>query len=192
MDLNRLAIELDLLARTLFRNDLRGGVLSHHEDEIRQDAILTALRWFAKGNKTSPAENESPAMLWNSARAMAAALKFAKRQYSKRLFKDASQKAELHEARAESCSHYFDLSLTEWPEATVQELIRQAIHLAVKSRRVSRANARIALLVLHDDEPVTRVAERFGVHSTAIYQRLNRVRRSLTDIVGTLEMPLHW
>lgn len=191
-EVNRVAVELDLLARSFFREGVRGGLLAHQEDEIRQDAILLALKWFANGNKPPSAEDEPPIRPWNAAHAMASALNFTKRRYYKRLNKEAERKAGLDEAHIGSCNHYFDLNPREWPEATVRELIRQAIHLVVKSGRISQANGRIALNVFHHEEPVKQIAKRRKVHRTAIYQRLSPVRRELTDVVGTLEMPVLW
>lgn len=191
-EVNRVAVELDLLARSFFREGVRGGILAHHEDEIRQDAILLALNWFTKGNKPASANDESPVRPWNTTHAIAAALKFTKLRYYKRLSKEAERRGGFDEARVGSCNHYFDLKPREWPEATVRELIRQAIHSAVKSSRVSQANGCIALHVFHHEEPVNQVAKRRRVHRTAIYQRLSPVRRELTDVVGTIEMPVLW
>lgn len=189
-ELNRVATELNLLARTFLRDGVLGGILVCLEDDIRQDAILLALKWFMKGNFSPAAEGECPPMPWHSARAMAAALKFTKLRYSKRLHKEAERKAGVDQDCDEGCPHYFDLKPNEWPEATVRELIRQAIHSVVRSGRVSQTNGCIALLVFHDGESVIQIAKRRGVHRTAINQRLVRVRRELKSIVGTIEMPI--
>jgi predicted DNA-binding protein YlxM (UPF0122 family) len=69
-------------------------------------------------------------------------------------------------------------------------MLREAIKQAIKRNRISPANAAIASGIIFDGISVKDMALRLGVHRSAIYQHMNRVRREIPDIIDTLEVPM--
>ena len=180
VDLDQLANELDILTRKILRDEILRGPLAGREGEIRQDAILLALRWFVK-----PKDE----LEWIAPRAIAHALRIVKMRHASSLSKKDKKLISLTGMNGGFVRHASDIQVHELPQPAIRELVDQAISAAVKSKRISQSNGCIAGLVLLDGMPVSQVAKRLGVHRSAVYQQLQRVRRALPAIIDTMEVP---
>lgn len=182
--LNQLAEQLDEFARFKLRDGVLCGILQGCENEIRQDAILMALDWFLE--RESGTTKRPP---WQPARAIAIALHYTKMRHVHHLAEHAHRHVEADETNAGLYLHHFHKTALEWPEESKIEMIHQAIQAAVRMGRLSHANACVALRVYRAGETVVSVADRLGVTSGAIYQRLGIVRREIAPILETMDPP---
>jgi hypothetical protein len=188
--LDRLAIELDSLARKFLPNGVLRGTLSNQEDEIRNDAVILALRWFLRQDEQCgiPGGGE-PLPAWHAPREIANALRFARLRYTDLMLKGALHTEPLDELNGGSTPHPSHLLPHEWPEPITRELLCRGIRLAAGLGRISHANASIARLVYLSGVPVSTVAACRGVHRSAVNQRLRRVNRVLREILEQIEIP---
>ena len=180
VDFESLASDLDLLAKGKLPDGCLDGVLKGQEPEIRQDAILLALRWFGKCTNKE---------VWIPAASIAHALRFMKRRYARRL----SRRPEhvLMDEEFTPVSLVLEGPdtgpLSGRPHATNMAI--QAIHQATQCGRISTSNAAIVLMVLADGQPVSAMAKKLKLTPGAIYYHLNQVRAVLPSIVANIEEP---
>ena len=180
VDFETLAAQLDLLARGKLPDGRLDWVLRGQEPEIRQDAILLALRWFGK---CSNKDERGPAYF------IAHALRFIKLRYARRLSK--------HPEHVQLNEEIMPVSLildnpdtnpmSGKPHAT--HMVIQAIHQATQRGRISTTNAAVALLVLQDGQPVSSIAKKLGLTRGAIHYHINQVRAALPAIIANIEEP---
>jgi hypothetical protein len=192
--LDRLAEEIDILTRSSLKDGVLGGILCSHEDEIRQDAILLVLDWLMRGDRESaechvPGKKKSKGP-WNLSRLVAKALRFCKLRASRHLTSEAIRNESLNELNGGFSIHHADLAPWEWSYAIRRQMALSALQIAVRSGRLSASNACIARQLLSGRMSVEDVATRLKVTSNAIYQRLNRIRRILPDVIAEIEVPL--
>lgn len=185
--LETMARELSLVANRKLRNGCLDGCIRGYEDEIRQDAILLALRWQVRGLSNGGASAPKGAD-WNPCRDIARALHFTKLRYLTRLKpKDGSPNVML-EATI-TTKHPACIDDNELPAAHRVEMVREGIAEAVRKGHISPENACVTELVLCDGTPVAEAAGRLGCHRSAIYQHLTRTRPVLRKIIGHIEIP---
>jgi hypothetical protein len=175
-----MASQLDQLAKGKLPDGCLDGVLRGQEPEIRQDAILLALRWFGRG--TSKEE-------WVPAASIAHALRFIKLRYARRL----SKRPEHVQMDEEFIP--VTLALTD-PDAGpmsgrphAAQMAIQAILQATQSGVISTSNAAIVLMALEDGQPVSTIAKRLKLTTGAVYYHINQVRAVLPSIVADIEEP---
>jgi hypothetical protein len=180
VDFESLASDLDQLAKGKLPDGCLDGVLKGQEPEIRQDAVLLALRWF--GKCTNKEE-------WIPAASIAHALRFMKRRYARRL----SRRPEHVQMDEEFTPVSLVLEgpdtgpLSGRPHATHMAI--QAIHQATQRGSISTSNAAIVLMVLEDGQPVSTMAKKLKLTPGAIYYHINQVRAVLPSIVANIEEP---
>lgn len=182
LNFEAMATELDQLAKTKLPDGCLDGLLRGHEAEIRQDAVLLSLRWFARNLNQGG---------WISARSLAYALRYIKMRYARDLSKKLNS---LVIVGADPT--LLDLiameSHTERPMSTrshASAMVLQAIAQAKQSGRISATNADIVLMVLEDGQTVAQVAEKRQLTRGAVYQQINRVRATLPAILDQIEEP---
>lgn len=180
LDFESLASQLDQLARGKLPDGRLDGVLRGQESEIRQDAILLALRWFGRCSSKED---------WVPAASIAHALRFIKLRYARRL----SHRPDhilLDEATLPASLVLDDAEATPMsgrPHAT--QMAIQAIHQATQHGRISSTNAVIVLMVLQDGQPVSAIAKKLSLTSGAIHYHINQVRAALPEIIANIEEP---
>lgn len=180
MDFESLASQLDQLAKGKFPDGCLDGVLRGQEPEIRQDAILLALRWFGKcANKEE----------WVPAASVAHALRFIKLRYARRLSKHPEPVQLDEEAMPVSLvfANPDTNPMSGRPHATHMAI--QAIHQATQRGRITTSNAAIVLMVLQDGQPVSKIATKLKLTSGAIRYHIKQVRAALPAIVANVEEP---
>jgi DNA-directed RNA polymerase specialized sigma24 family protein len=175
-----LASKLDQIAKDKLPDGCLDGVLRDQEPEIRQDAVLLALRWYVQS-----ANKEE----WIATRSLAYALRFIKLRYARRLSKQ-PEHVQLDEdaipvslVLANPDTHPMSRRL----HAT--HMAVQAIHQATQHRRISMSNAAIALMVLQDGQSIGAIAKKLNLSRGAIHQQINRVRAALPAILEQNEEP---
>ena len=190
--LDRLAEEIDTLVRGALKDGVLGGILCGHEDEIRQDAILLVLDWLmresAECHVTGNKRAKGP---WNLSRLVAKALRFCKLRARRHLTTETIRYESLNEFNGGSSVHHTDLEPWEWSTAIRRQMALSALRNAVRSGRLSASNACVARQILSGRMSVEDVATRLKVTGNAIYQRLNRIRRILPDVIAEIEVPLY-
>jgi len=186
-DIDDLADQLVELSQKLLHTGALPRVIKGHEDDIRQEAILMALSWYLRDTRNPPGKTTHP---WNAPKALAGAMRIAKRDHFKwvKTEMDKVEGAALQNNTA--MLHPSMVSFSEWPLDTIQWLTFTAIRIALKSGKISHANAAVAQEVLVDGAHVIDVAKRLGTHRSNIYQHLTRVRRYLPEIIDSIEVPL--
>lgn len=186
-DIDRVARELDTLARQRLPDRVFRGDLTGYEDEIRQDAILLALNWYLRQLRDPRHRENFP---WNPARVIAATLQIQKREYLKALRKDADRHLTIPDVVAVVRDHPVMQRPSDWSASTLQIMMRGAIRIALRAGSISAANAAITLELFDGGITVREMAKRLGVHRSAIYQHLGRVRKQIPDIIDGMEVPL--
>jgi GTP-sensing pleiotropic transcriptional regulator CodY len=79
----------------------------------------------------------------------------------------------------------------EWPEHRARALVQQGIVQALSRGQISHSNAVVARLVLCKGEPAAVIAKHLGVHRSAIYQHLSKVRKAIAPLLKTIEVSYH-
>ena len=186
-NLDQMAVELEDLARKRLPDRVLQGVMAGHEDDIRQDAILLALGWYLR-SESSP--TGLPGHAWHPPRAIAGALRIARRDCIKALMKEQKALRELPHHQTGTTCHPVMIRKCDWPTPTMRTLVSTAIHVAHRTGKISASNATVALEVLVDGIQVAEVAKRCNVHRSNIYQHLTRVRRHIPTIIDRLEVSM--
>lgn len=186
-DPDRITEELERLARQHLPDRVLQGVMTGHEADIRQDAILLALGWYLRNESSPPIQ---AGHTWHAARAIAGALKIIKRDYIKSLKGvEEALHAMLPHVPATTC-HPVMIRCRDWPTSTMRTLTKKAIRIAHRTGRITSLNAAIAIEVFINGIQVIEIAKRFNVHRSNIYQHLSRVRRHIPEIINELEVSL--
>lgn len=192
-ELDRIAEDIDILAHGSLKDGVLCGILSGHENEIRQDAILMVLDWLMRGDRdgaeTHVAGKKIAKIPWNLSRLVAKALRYCKLRARRHLTTEAIRNESLNELNGGFSIHHTDLEQWELSTAIRQEMALRALKIAVRTGRLSASNACIARQILSGRMSVEDVATRLKVSSNAIYQRLNRIRRILPDVIAEIEVP---
>ena len=180
VDFESLASQLDQLAKGKLPDGCLDGVLRAQEPEIRQDAILLALRWF--GKCTSKAE-------WNPAASIAYALRYIKLRYARRLSKrpEHVQMDEELTPASLTLANPDTHPLSGRPHATHMAI--QAIHQATQRGSISTSTAAIVLMVLQDGHAVSTIARKLKLTTGGIHYHINQVRAALPAIIANIEEP---
>jgi len=191
--LDRLAEEIDILTRNSLKDGVLGGILCGHENEIRQNAILLVLDWLMRGDRASakchvPGKKRAKC-LWNLSRLVAKALRLCKLRAIRHLTTEGTRNESLNEFNGGYCVHPTDLSPWELSNAIRRQMALSALQIAVKSGRLSASNACVARQILGGRMSVEDVATRLKVTDNAIYQRLNRIRGILPEVIAEIEVP---
>ena len=183
--LPEVASELDHLARKFLPDRVLQCDYSGYEADMRQEAILLALSWYLR-HKMDP--DSSPP--WHAPKAIAAALQVQRRDRAKAIKRESAALQSLSRDIPRPQLHPSLIHTCDWPVETKQKMLRDAIKQAIKRNRISPANAAIASGIIFDGISVKDMALRLGVHRSAIYQQLDRVRREIPDILESIEVSL--
>jgi hypothetical protein len=189
-DLDQIANQLDELARRKLRDGCLGGLLSGYEPDIRQDSILLALDWYIRGH-TPDDQSESQGYEWHTPRNLAMAMKYTRLRYIDKLSKQPMGGQPASEAELGVNKHPVDECEHEWPEHRVRALVQQGIIHALSNGQISHSSAVVARLVLCKGEPAAAMAKHLGVHRSAIYQHLGKVRKAITPLLKNIEVSYH-
>lgn len=188
LHLENLANELDRMARHKLRDGCLDGCLRGHEAEIRQDAIQLALQWHARGQTGQGSEITHPAS-WNSAKAIANALRFVKLRHARSLSSAARHESVEISENLLCCMHPRTLPIPNLPTSVRQAMVRQGIKLALQRDLITHGNACVSQLVLVEGVAVSAVALLYGYHRSAIYQHIRRTTKAVQTLIHEVEVP---
>jgi hypothetical protein len=174
-----LAFDLNNIAKDKLPDGCLDGALRGEEPEIRQDAMLLALRWYAQTTKKEE---------WNAARSLSYALRFIKLRYARRLSMQPEYVQLMNDAiPANLVVDPQNEPLSSRPQAT--QMAIQAIHQATHKGQITPANAAIVLMVLEDGYGVSTIARSLNLGKGTIYYHFNQVRAIIPAIVENMEEP---
>lgn len=179
-DLDVVAEDLLNLAKSKLPDHVITGVLKGDEQDIRQEAVLLAMKWYVKQWSEKPHKAESS---WNAAQAICAALRYKKQDYIKRNNKEQKTIASLSAQQNHMSQDAGGKSRDEWSPAEIKTVLTRSIETALKRGLISHANATVALQVYVDGKTVTDLAKQLNRTKSAIYQHLNRVRTAIPEII---------
>lgn len=179
-DIDSVAEELVQLANTRLPDGVMKGVLNGCEDDIRQEAILQAMKWYIRQRSGDPAPGTDG---WNTAQAICAALRYAKLNAIKQHAKD--QKVR-HAVSIQSLHAQRESLAEEWSPAEIRKIVKHSIQQALKQGLISTLNASIALQVYVDGVSVKDLAACLNRTTGAIHQHLARVREVIPEIIHSL------
>lgn len=183
-NLERIAEELVLHADKKLRP---GGVppqLYGAEDDIKQEAVLLALRWYLKYQRNT-SRNSEP---WNAPRSLAIALRFVKRRALRKIMKS-PKTVHIHNASETVVDHPINLQLYQYPVDRMRTTVEIALSVTLKSGAISHANHVVARLVLIQNLSVSSAGLQLGLTRSAIYQHLKRINRAIRPIIDEIEVP---
>jgi hypothetical protein len=186
-DIERIARELDTLARQRLPDGVFQGELASCEAEIRQDSILLALSWYMRYLTDEEHRAKYP---WIPARALAHALKIQKRDRLKGLGKERGNSSGMPPMDQQVSLHPAMVRPSDWSASTIEPIVTEAIQTALRRGHISMVNALIAMEVFVAGVSAKEVADRLGMHRSNVYQHLQRTRRITADIIGRIEAPL--
>jgi hypothetical protein len=185
-DLENMANELVSYADQKMRTGVLQGLLFGAEDDIKQEAVMLALRWYVKHKRNLNKDSEP----WNAPRSLAIALRFIKRRYLWKIQKS-PQTIHINDAPEGILDHPSNLQQYEWPADRMRTAVEKALSMTLKSGTISHANHVVARLVLIQNLSVSAAGLQLGLTRSAIYQHLKRVNKSIRPLIDQIEVPYH-
>jgi hypothetical protein len=185
-DLEKMAEELALYAEQKMRPGVLQGLLFGAEDDIKQEAVMLALRWYVKHKRNLNKDPEP----WNAPRSLAIALRFIKRRFLRKIQKS-PQTIYINDVPEGVLDHPSNLQQYEWPADRMRTAVERALSMTLKSGTISHANHVVARLVLIHNLSVSAAGLQLGLTRSAIYQHLKRVNKSIKPLIDQIEAPYH-
>jgi hypothetical protein len=195
--INQLAEELERLARRVYPDGCRNGLLTGREGEIRQEALLLLLRRYLLGNKRLlevTKQGDVEAITNQILRSLHAALNATQRSVLKR------REKEVHEIESwgEIGEHPEAMTLHpsnrhflwELPFEVQRQLALRGLRQAIAERRLPPGSAELALRMVDDGLSQSAMAKLKGVSRQAVNQRLKPVSRFLRRFIEGEEFPV--
>jgi len=193
-NINTLASAIEEEIRIRLPDYFFRGILGGYEAEIRQDAILMLLGRYLTGNRDLSHYTAAgdPAGIANElGRSIGAAIRFAKLRLKRRLATGQNRSEELTEENGGFYDHpakrkgFFAL-----PYHAQLQLCLAALRVALSSKRVSPASAKVAMLMIEEGLSEAEAARVLGISPSGINQLLKKVRKHLPRIINNSEFPL--
>jgi DNA-directed RNA polymerase specialized sigma24 family protein len=180
-DLEAVAEELVKLSKARLSDHVMNGALKGCEDDIRQEAVLIALKWYIRHRAGEPAHERT---CWNAAMNICAALRYCKLNTIERHEREQQARRLLGALQSESTDH--GTGTGEWSPTEIRELLERSIQQALKDGLITHLNASIAIQVYVDGVTVKELAESLSRTTGAIHQHLTRVRQAIPEIIHSM------
>jgi len=186
-DLEQMAAELASYAAKKLKPGALAGQLAGAEDEIRQEGVLLALRWYTKYH--AGAEGSTGRQPWNAPRSLAISLQFAKRRLLRNL-KKSPPTVSIHDIPDEVLlvDHPINPHMSEWSSDRMRIVASKGLAMALGAGTISHANAAVARLVLIQGMSASDAGVQLGISRSGVYQHLIRVKRSLRSLLEQIEV----
>lgn len=193
-NINNLASSLEEGIRIRLPDYFFGGMLRGYEAEIRQDAILMLLGRYLAGNRNLAWHTTAGNLVGMEnelQRSIAASIRFSKLRLKRRLAIGQNRSEELTEENGGFYDHpasrkgFFAL-----PYHAQLQLCIAALRVALSSKSVSPASAKVAMLMIEEGLSEAGAARALGKSPSAINQLLKKVRKHLPRIIKSMEFPL--
>ncbi len=180
----------EICKRRLPDRVIRSGSLQGLEPEIRQAALIMAVGGFLQKNTDylDARQKQDEDAIQNSMEKCAAiTLGICKTRMGSRLNSFHRCKVPITESNGGTCRHRTQLSPAEWPADIQARVIMQAVGKAVRSGKLSVANASMMSMVCEYGMPVVEVARVWNISRSAAYQQIVRVRSVIPDFIDEIE-----
>ena len=194
---NQLAAELERVARRIYPDCCRNGLLTGREGEIRQEALLLLLRRYLLGNQRllEITKLGDSAMITNQIlRSLHAALCATQRAMLKireREERVIESWGKIDEHPEAVTFHYSERRiLWELPFEIQRRLALTGLRRAIARRQLPSGSAELALRMVDEGLTQTAMAKLKGVSRQAVNQRLKPVSRFLRRFLEEQEFPV--
>jgi hypothetical protein len=179
-DLESAAADLDHFAKFKLPDGCLNGILTGYEPDIRQQAVLMALRWWVD-HHTGDSPHD-----WNPRRSVSHALHFTKLQYVEKI--EHRRESTYHdEWDARITEHPYRLHEHDYPEQSLLRMFEAILNKCASNGTISTSNALVARMVYIESRTLVEVAKALGVHRSAVSQQLRRVRIAVRDAATTTD-----
>jgi len=178
-DIDAVAAELDYLAKAKLKDGCLGGNLSGYEPDIRQTAILMALRWWLNQQHGKPGD-------WIPKKSISYALRYSKLRHLERIERRAEYSYDDHTDLRIS-EHPHRLHESDYPEHSLLCMFETILHKCLKKGSISNSNAVVARMVYFEGQTIETAASAMGRHPSAISQQLRRVRLAVRQAAKTTD-----
>lgn len=179
-DLELVATDLDHHAKSKLRDGCLNGILTGYEPDIRQQAILMAMRWWVDHQTRGASED------WNARCSISHALNFVKLQYAEKI--ENRRESTYHdEWDTRVIEHPYRLHEHNYPEYSLLCMFEAILNKCVRNGTISTSNALVARMVYIEGRTLVEVAKILGVHRSAVSQQLRRVRIAARDNAQTTD-----
>lgn len=177
--LELVAANLNHHAKSKLPDGCLNGILTGYEPDIRQQAILMAMRWWvdhqSKGSDT-----------WHARRSISNALGFVKLQFIEKI--ELRRESTYHdEWDARITEHPYRLHEHDYPAQSLLQMFETILNRCARNGTISTSNALVARMVYIEGKTLVEVAKTLGVHRSAVSQQLRRVRLAVRDAAQTVD-----
>lgn len=179
-NLELVAADLDHHAKSKLPDGCLNGILTGYEPDIRQQAVLMALRWWIDHQSGGSPDD------WNSRRSVSHALHFTKLQYVEKI-EGRREFTYLDEWDVRMTVHPYRLHEHEYPEQSLLRMFETILNKCASNGTISTSNALVARMVYIESRTLVEVAKVLGVHRSAVSQQLRRVRIAVRDAATTTD-----
>lgn len=181
-----MAIELATIAEGKLKDGRLRDILPGQEDDIRQDAIIMALGWYANHlEKSAQNKLEDP---WNSSHKMAIALHFIKLRYLRQC-SNSPKTVSMEHLDENIPDPNWEFRPYVWRSDQMRVAMENGLNMAVQSGLLSHANRIVGRLVILHEVSVSDAAEHLKITRSAIYQHLNRIKKVIRPLIDKIEIP---
>lgn len=184
--LERVAEELDGLAKRFLPDGVMQRRYRGLEADMRQDAILLALKWYLRDRMQAGSGQETT---WNAPKSIGAALQIVRRDFAKAQKRESKGLEGLPTDYSRTPHHPSMDKASDWTSMQMEQMLRLAIRKLLDEGKITQANAVVTLALLVDGLRAVDIAKCLGVHRSAITHHFGRVRRLLPDVLDGIEVP---
>lgn len=184
----------EMIRRRLPDGVIGASVLKGMESEIRQEALIMSVGGFLQENegyKAARKRKDPVAIEHAMERCAALTLQFCKIRIASRITKLRSRETCMADWKVGSCQHPSQLEPSEWPSEVKTRMIMDAVGKAVRSGKLSKANAAITSMICIHGMKVHEVALAWNVSDSAAYQQIQRIRQVIPEIIEQIDSNLH-
>jgi hypothetical protein len=186
------ADELDAICRERLPDGvIRSGCLAGHEAEIRQEALIMSLSGFLDGRPgytNAKKQKNHDVMQIEMIRCISSALGICKRRLERKLSVSNARSVPLNEQDGDTHQIPVSLDICDWSLSARVSVVLRATDDAVREKKISVMNAEILTMIVSDGLCVTKISDKLGISSNAVYQQLTRVKRELPEFISRREL----
>jgi hypothetical protein len=185
------ADELDAICREKLPDGvIRSGCLVGHEAEIRQDALIMSLSGFLEGRpvyQEAKSIHDQYTMYVEMIKCASYSLRTCKMRMKRRLSISNARFVPLNDQDGEAQQITSSLDTCDWPISARVSVVLRAADDAVRQGKISVMNAGILIMAVSDGLDAKEISDKLGISTNAVYQQLQRVKRTLPELISQLE-----
>lgn len=190
-EIDTIASKLDeIYRRRLPDGVIQDGILKGMEPELRQDALLMAVGGFLYGSthyKTARESKDELAMQRAMELCAALTLRYCKERTASQMTRLRTREIFFDESFSGSYPHPTQIPPSEWSSDLKAAIVMRSLRMAVRSGKLSVANASLAAMVCAEGKRVSEIAVVWKISESAAYQQIKRVRRVLPEVMEHID-----